>query len=917
MAKNIHVVPHFHWDREWYFTSEESKILLVQDMEEVLELLEQNPDYPCFVLDGQTAILEDYIAVKPENRGRVQQLVKQGKLMIGPWYTQTDEMVVGGESIVRNLLYGKLDCEEFGDRMMIGYLPDSFGQSARLPQILNGFGINRCMLWRGISERMGTDKTEFRWEDEEGSQVTVQLLPLGYAIGKYLPEEETALKQRLDKYLPVLDRGATTDYILLPNGHDQMPVQKNIFSIMEKIEKLYPGRKTTLGRYEEVFDKIKKAPELAVLKGEFLDGKYMRVHRSIYSSRADLKSSNTRIENKITNILEPLMSIAYSLGFEYQHGLVEAIWKELLKNHAHDSIGCCCSDKVHRAIENRFFLAEDRTDQLIHYYQRSIVDAMSCEAALDKLTAFNLLPYERTSVITGEIVTKMKAFQLVDEEGSGTSFEILSSEIMDAGLIDRQIVHYGDYDPFVRYVISFSAVLPAMGYKTYLVRETGETGVEAAEDGGREAEKVSGREAGEAGGREADGEAAEAGGREAANGAEASGREAVGAAAEAYGTQTEEFGLENQYYQIRVLKNGSLEIQDKENGLVYHEALLLEDGSDDGDEYDYSPLEHDLVLTSHEASAKIEVRKFQHFSTAVIAVEMRAPKDLESRKRKIIDGVFRVEFTVTLKAGSPVIEVEAVVDNQVRDHRVRVLVPNGLAAQYSVSDNQFGSIRRPVVDSAMEIWEREHWSERPDSIYPYLSYVHGGTESGMAVLTNSVREYEITGELYDTIAVTLFRSVGVLGKEELYRRPGRPSGIKMETPDSQLMGLQRYQLALTTHISESPRLAKEYLTPIVTYNKMPHNAMKLNPSGIVTPYRYSLLRLTDSRMVMSVLKKAEKDQGLLLRCYNPGTAETESELISDYHIDDERNLDETKKGGWDGNALQSGSNQVRTFRLVR
>lgn len=179
MAKYIHVVPHFHWDREWYFTAEESKILLVNDMEEILTMLETNPDYPYFIMDGQTAVLEDYLSVKPENRQRIKELVQQGKLIIGPWYTQTDEMVVGGESIVRNLLYGKLDCEEFGDKMDIGYLPDSFGQSARLPQILNGFGIKRCMFWRGTSERMGSDKTEFFWEGDDNSKVTVQLLPLG------------------------------------------------------------------------------------------------------------------------------------------------------------------------------------------------------------------------------------------------------------------------------------------------------------------------------------------------------------------------------------------------------------------------------------------------------------------------------------------------------------------------------------------------------------------------------------------------------------------------------------------------------------------------------------------------------------------------------------------------------------------
>lgn len=254
MANQIHVVPHFHWDREWYFSAEESKILLVNDMEEVLTMLETRQDYPCFVLDGQTAVLEDYLALKPENQPRLRSLIEAGRLIIGPWYTQTDEMVVGGESILRNLLYGKLDCEKFGPRMMIGYLPDSFGQSARMPQILNGFDIRRVMFWRGTSERMGSDKTEFIWKGEDGAALTAQLLPLGYAIGKYLPTDHKAFRARLDKYLPVLDKGATTDHILLPNGHDQMPIQKNIFEVMRAIEECYPGRTTRLGRYEEVFD---------------------------------------------------------------------------------------------------------------------------------------------------------------------------------------------------------------------------------------------------------------------------------------------------------------------------------------------------------------------------------------------------------------------------------------------------------------------------------------------------------------------------------------------------------------------------------------------------------------------------------------------------------------------------------------
>ena len=233
----------------------------------------------------------------------------------------------------------------------------------------------------------------------------------------------------------------------------------------------------------------------------------------------DIKAANTRIENKITNILEPLASLAYSLGFEYHSGLIELIWKEIMKNHAHDSIGCCCSDKVHKEIMNRFFLAEEKVDRLIDFYMRVIVDAMSKEIALDKLTAFNILPYEREAVVKGEIITKMKNFNLVSDDGEEYDFQVINKEVVDAGLIDRQIVHYGNYDPFVRYTIELKDVIPSMGYKTYLIK--GAEGVINSEEG-KKTDKI-----------------------------------------------------ENKYFNITVNENGSLNILHKDTNTLYENVLLM------------------------------------------------------------------------------------------------------------------------------------------------------------------------------------------------------------------------------------------------------------------------------------------------------------------------------------------------------
>jgi mannosylglycerate hydrolase len=841
--KKVHIVPHMHWDREWYFSTEESRILLVNNMEEILEMLETNPDYPYYVLDGQTSILEDYFAVKPQNRERVKKLVQEGKLIIGPWYTQTDEMVVGGESIVRNLLYGLKDSEEFGSPMKIGYLPDSFGQSSQMPQILNGFDIQYSIFWRGTSERHGTDKTEFYWESDEGSKVLVQLFPLGYAIGKYLPEDEGKLQERIDKYFTVLDRGATTENIILPNGHDQMPIQKNIFTVIEKLERLYPDREFFLSKYENVFAEIEKNQSLPTLQGEFLDGKYMRVHRSIYSTRMDIKAANTRIENKITNILEPLASIAYSLGFEYHHGLIELIWKEIMKNHAHDSIGCCCSDKVHREIMNRFFLAEEKTDQLIEHYKRKITDSIDTNRKEDRLTAFNLLPYERNEVVTTTVITKLPFFTLEDSDGNTIPFEVLKKEELDPGLIDRQIVHYGNYDPFYQYTVQLKDSIPAMGYKAYFVVNEENT----------MANSLAAKET-----------------------------------------------VETDYYIVSVNPNGTLKIWDKQLEKEFNNVLLLENGGDDGDEYDFSPLQNETLIYSDYAKAKINMTQNDLQVQIDIQLKLEVPGNLELRKMNTIDRFVEASWKIVIPNHQPVFKVNVEIDNQAKDHRLRALIPTGIASSVSVSDNQFGFIKRDVYDSAMDVWEKENWDERPDSIFPMLSFVGlSDEEYGVSVLTNSTREYEIIGENDDTIAITLFRSVGVLGKEEMLRRPGRPSGIKLPTPDSQMLGKLNLDFAITTHrgtvtAANTGRIAKEFTTPIQTYNKIPYNAMKLNPSGVLTPLSFSLLQETSPTSVLSTLKKAEKEDRFVLRFFNPTEEERHSSFTSNRSVEhvQEGNLNE-------------------------
>ncbi|BEE13314.1 mannosylglycerate hydrolase [Aeromonas veronii] len=825
-VSRVHITPHMHWDREWYFTTEESRILLVNNMAEILARLESDPDYKFYVLDGQTAVLEDYFAIQPENKARVKALVEAGKLIIGPWYTQTDTMQVSGESILRNLLYGMRDCLSLGEPMKIGYLPDSFGMSSQLPHIFNGFGIDRAMFWRGCSERHGTDKTEFLWQSNDGSEVTAQVLPLGYAIGKYLPEDEAGLRKRLESYFEVLEKASVTKDILLPNGHDQMPLQQNIFAIIDKLREIYPQREFHMSRFEQVFERIEACrDQLATLKGEFNDGKYMRVHRTISSTRMDIKLAHAAIENKIVNILEPLASIAWALGFEYHHGLLEKMWKEIMKNHAHDSIGCCCSDKVHQEVMTRFILADDMAENLIRFYMRKIVDNMPvalCEDGIqvaDKLCLFNLMPFPRQEVINTSIRIRAQSFALRDEAGQPVPYFIRARREIDPGLVDRQIVHYGNYDPFMEYDIQLCHPLPAMGYCTLHI-EGNQPGLEQP-------------------------------------------------------VTTRGELLENDVYRIALNDNGTLQILDKLRGTRFDQVLTLEEGSDDGDEYDYSPSRDEWLRYSTEFAVTREVTHEAWQSIATLKLRMAVPANLTERADRQCSGHLDVTCRITLAHQSPRIDIELELDNQADDHRVRVLIPTPFPSDTVVSDNQFGCITRPTRDSAMANWEAEGWKEAPIPVWQLMNFVAlQDGKQGLAVLSDGLREFEVIGEQCDTLALTLLRGVGVLGKEELLLRPGRPSGIKLPTPDSQVRGKLSCRFSLLAfagdHISANVmQAARSYLTPVRCYNKIPFDAMKLNKASFTTPLHFSLLSMDPSGPVLSALKKAEDEEALVIRVYNP------------------------------------------------
>jgi alpha-mannosidase len=177
---HILVISHTHWDREWYRTYQEFRLRLVEVVDQVLDLLAERPDFAHFTLDGQAVILEDYLAIRPERASQVREFVQAGRLHIGPWYVQPDEFLVSGESLIRNLMLGERVARPLGGAARIGWLPDTFGHVAQLPQILRNFGIDNFVFTRGMGDELPEPRTEFWWEAPNGDRVLALHQLAGY-----------------------------------------------------------------------------------------------------------------------------------------------------------------------------------------------------------------------------------------------------------------------------------------------------------------------------------------------------------------------------------------------------------------------------------------------------------------------------------------------------------------------------------------------------------------------------------------------------------------------------------------------------------------------------------------------------------------------------------------------------------------
>ena len=392
----VFVVPHTHWDREWYERFEGYRARLVPMTTKLLTLLERDPAFRSFTFDGQTIQLEDHLDIRPDDRPRIEKLVREGRLLIGPWYVLADLLLVSGESLVRNFQEGLRVSGEFGRAMRVGYVADPFGHPAQMPQLLRGFGYTSYVFARGVGHEGEELGSEFRWEAPSGDRVLAshQVAHYSNALPLVGPSDETpaVLEARVRRVLPrIFDRVsgyATGDALLFMVGDDHEEAYERLPEALAVARRALPRADVRIGSLEE-FVAALPVPK-GLLAGEMVAGRYRPILRGVNATRVWIKQENARCERLLVERCEPLDAFSE----RHAHGELRSLWRTLLENHPHDSICGCSIDAVHDVdMAPRFAHVRDEGSRL--------ADRLASELAGpgDVPLAFDPLPWARDAVI--------------------------------------------------------------------------------------------------------------------------------------------------------------------------------------------------------------------------------------------------------------------------------------------------------------------------------------------------------------------------------------------------------------------------------------------------------------------------------------------------------------------------------------
>ncbi|MFI0453537.1 alpha-mannosidase [Actinomadura sp. 6N118] len=852
---SIVVVPHTHWDREWYLPFQRFRLRLVALLDEVIDRMEADPRQH-FTLDGQMAAVDDYLEIRPERRERVAALVREGRLAVGPWQILHDEFLCSGENIIRNLELGLRRAEELGAAMRVGYLPDQFGHCAQTPQILRLAGIEHACVWRGVPAAVRTHA--FAWESPDGTAIRTEYLPeggYGNAASMFeearqngngrvgdaglLPGRVADFAERMRAWRP---EGGP---LLAMYGSDHTAPASDL---ADQIDGLGGGtRLDTLAGYMATQDTSTEG--LPRVRGELRSHARANILPGVISARAHLKQAMSRAERLVERYAEPLDALWWDGSAA---SFLDMAWRRLIEVSCHDSVTGCGSDETAEQVAARMAEAE----QLGRAVCDLVTAGLAAALPFDGHLVFNPTPARRTGMVVLDVAAEG---EVVLEDAEGRTYPTQTLEVAATTLDDA--VHPASNLPMVLNRV-FGRSLFGQDIRdwtvsgrtlTFFVTQRAETHFDIADV--REAV------------RDAEGEwrvvtiadprrtvAAQV---EAPPLGVVSVRSVPGTSAVERPVRAEgDDVLDNGLLRVQIAEDGTFSI--RAGGRQVMEGLgRVMEGGDLGDTYNYAPPRLDRLVDIPES---VEVRAVSAGPLVAAFDVVRtyrwpANGDLVDDARSDAEETVPVVMRVELRAGEPFVRLRVSFDNRCEDHRVRLHLPLPVQASSSFAEGQFAIVERGLESEG-------GCGEVPVPTFPASAFVAAG---GLAALLEHVTEYEVTGDGRE-LALTLVRSIGYLSRHHNANRD-QPAGPELPTPKAQCRGERVMELAIMPYAGAQP--GQEVLTAAESFRHDLLTAAGYGPSSTPLPPVRHGIEVSGEGVVMSSLREREGELELRVLAEQP------------------------------------------------
>ncbi|HFD0892008.1 TPA: alpha-mannosidase [Enterococcus faecium] len=859
MKKKVYIISHSHWDREWYMAYEQHHMRLIELIDDLLELFEVDPSFNSFHLDGQTIILDDYLQVRPEKRQAIQQAINEGKLRIGPFYILQDDFLISSESNVRNMLIGMEESRKWGTPVMLGYFPDTFGNMGQTPQLMKQAGISAAAFGRGVkpigfdnqvleAENYSSQYSEMWWKGPDQTAIFGLLFANWYSNGNEIPVEKEAALAFWKQKLADAEQYASTNHLLMMNGVDHQPVQKDISKAIHLANELFPDYEFIHSNFTDYLEAVQKdVPEdLGSVEGELTsqetDGWYTLANTA--SARVYLKQWNTKVQRQLENITEPLATMAYEVSGNYPHDQLDYAWKTLMQNHPHDSICGCSVDSVHREMIPRFekadevgkYLAQDSLEQLTAaidttgFPKDSFPFVIVNTAGMDKTGEAEItIELERKRFAEGipeqlyqELENLPKRKYHVETKSGATIPAILSEETVQFGYDlpkDRFRV------PYMARMIKVTLPLenmPAFSWETFALVE-GEAKAEEKETMIHQSGRI----------------------------------------------------IENGPLHLTIEKNGTITMEDRKNKRKLNNLHIFEDIGDIGNEYiSKQPFCDQPILSSNKENSEVKVLvDTPEIAKISILQEMEIPvsadERLEKEQQMVVEFRYRkaerskekrilqIKTIMTIRKDSKKIDFETTLDNQMKDHRLRVLFPTKLHVEHHEADSIFEVVKRP--NHVSKSWENP---TNPQHQQAFVN-IHD-EEYGVIVGNFGLNEYEVTED--GQIAVTLLRSVGELGDWGYF-----------PTPEAQCLGEHRFNYSIELHGPEEK--FSTYLHAYAAQIPFSTQQIKHHEGTLISKQQY--LTIKSETFAITALKRSKFSDKVVVRGFNMSSHLEKLEITKD------------------------------------